>query len=106
MEQIIQPPTFIYHSLQSHYHEHKVVETKPKVFGFLTRYAGVDRLLHLIGHLYSIGVWIGEDQRNKHHKDDTYDEEIGPRSQFSITAPNSVYGITYYLELRVLIIIC
>jgi hypothetical protein len=72
------------------------LKQNPKYLDSLTRYVGVDRSLHLSGHLYSIGVWIGEDQRNKHTKDDTCDEEIGLRSQISNNAPNSVYGVTYY----------
>ena len=34
----------------------------------LTRYVGIIQLLFFVGHLYMIGVWFGDDQKNKHHK--------------------------------------
>lgn len=32
------------------------------------------RLLSLIGHICVIGVWFGEDQSTKHHKDTCFKE--------------------------------
>ena len=34
----------------------------------IIRYVGVIRLLFLSYHLYLIGMWLGENQKHKHHR--------------------------------------
>lgn len=47
------------------------------------RSGGVIRLLFVVGPLYLINVWFGEDQKNKHHED-TCVKKIGLRLQFHL----------------------
>ena len=57
----------------------------------------VIRLTFLIGPLYLIGVWFGEDQKTKHHIN-TCLKEIGLHLQSLLTTPNLVLntiGRTY-----------
>ena len=56
-------------------------------------------LLFLRGHLYLIGTWFREDQRNKHHKDACL-KEFDYGFKVLLTAPTSIVntlGRTYVL---------
>jgi hypothetical protein len=56
------------------------------------QYAGVIRLIFLIGHLHLIGVWLGEDQNNKHRKEPCF-RETGLRFHLLLTTLDLIANV-------------